>query len=90
MYGKSNPIFEESDVFKTIIFIPKIYNLKTEDGTDRSTGSNTFTFNENKTKIKGDGINDGIIKPVTDITRQLLIKIVLFVYNQPGKRNPGV
>ena len=84
MYGKSNPIFEESDVFKTIIFIPKIYNLKTEDGTDRSTGSNTFTFNENKTKIKGDGINDGIIKPVTDITRQLLIKIVLFVYNQPG------
>ncbi len=80
-YGKKEPIFEEGDIFKTIISVPKVYSLKVGTGKFDLKGGEVKLDVTNDGINRNDGINDrindGIINPVSNNTRILLIGAVL-------------
>ena len=58
LYGKSEPVFKEGDIFTTIISIPNKYIFRIEGGDYRVTGSNASL--EKEDKIDADAVNDAV------------------------------
>jgi len=64
LYGKSEPVFKEGDIFTTIISIPNKYIFRIEGGDYRVTGSNASL--EKEDKINADAVNDAVNDALND------------------------
>ena len=74
LYGKSEPVFKEGDIFTTIISIPNKYIFRDEGGDYRVTGSHAAL--EKEDKFDADTVNDAVNDAVKDRLKTELMEII--------------